>query len=188
MTLGFLVGRYSRLSFIALSVFVLGLVIGLLAYGLLGDRVPDLVDYVYGGVLVDDDPLQTALNIFFRNTTATVITLVSGLLFIPPLIILFGNGLLAGIVLEYALARGGSPAILLWGIVPHGVIELPAFFLSAALGMSLSLSVIKPGSEGRFSSLKRQFKEAAAIYLTVVLPLLAVAALVEAYITSTIVL
>jgi stage II sporulation protein M len=61
-------------------------------------------------------------------------------------------------------------------IVPHGIFELPAYFLSVAIGLRLAREVFKRKEERQ---LKMKLGEGLRVYLILILPLLIVAALIE---------
>jgi len=102
--------------------------------------------------LTGQQPLLMMLGIFWNNAFASLLALIFGLaagLF--PLFFVMSNGLAIGIVLEMVVAKMGTAGILVFlaGILPHGVIELPAVFISASIGLKLGyqalLSLIKAG-------------------------------------------
>lgn len=71
------------------------------------------------------------------------------------------------------------------GVLPHGIFELPALVLAAAFALRLGASLVRPAPEGWLAGVRL----AAADYgrgMLVVVPLFAVAAAVEAYVTPTI--
>ncbi|SDE57372.1 stage II sporulation protein M [Paenibacillus sp. UNCCL117] len=81
--------------------------------------------------------------IFLNNTKVSLQVILSGLFFgIPPLFLLVSNGILLG----YAGAVGADKESLfavLKGILPHGILELPAIVLACALSLRLGVLVSK---------------------------------------------
>lgn len=79
-------------------------------------------------------------------------------------------------------ASGAGPAGTAAGVLlPHGVLELPAMWLSRALGLRAGLAWIRPLRYlRRWASVKRVVRDF-AISLTAIVPLLFIAALLEAY-------
>ncbi|MHC1600003.1 MAG: stage II sporulation protein M [Candidatus Methanospirareceae archaeon] len=61
-------------------------------------------------------------------------------------------------------------------IVPHGMFELPAYFLSVAIGLRLAREVFKRREERQ---LKMKLGDGLRVYLILIVPLLIVAALIE---------
>lgn len=101
--------------------------------------------------------LSKFLYIYGRNIFATTIVLVSGLLTvgIVSLFSMLTNGFLVGVVIGLlSMKTDISPfKMFLVGILPHGVFELLALFLSSALGLSIANEVIK-GAKREFFILK----------------------------------
>ena len=101
-----------------------------------------------------------------------------------PLLILIVNGFLVGIVYSITVATYSS-GFFFAGILPHGVIELPAIFFATALGLWLGWSALRYvflKNESRFT-VRNKLKRVLYTYLFVVVPLLFVAALIEAFVT-----
>ncbi|MEK8132743.1 stage II sporulation protein M [Paenibacillus filicis] len=77
--------------------------------------------------------------IFLNNTKVSLQVILSGLFFgIPPLFLLVSNGILLG----YAGAVGADKDSLfsvLKGILPHGILELPAIVMACALSLRLGV-------------------------------------------------
>ena len=125
--------------------------------------------------------------IFLNNSFKCFLNIILGpILGIFPLFSTFINGGLLGF-----LARKEGLAVFLY-VLPHGIFEIPAFLLSAAIGLKLSCDMLKIllGSRGRSGggrgeggtkvvSLKVEFGEALKAFIKIVLPLLFVAALIE---------
>jgi stage II sporulation protein M len=84
------------------------------------------------------------------------------------------NGIILGYVMKGVWIDSGISNF--WRIFPHGIFELPAVFISLALGLKLGMFVFSknPGREF-LSRLKNSF----IIFVVVVLPLLLVAAIIE---------
>jgi stage II sporulation protein M len=81
--------------------------------------------------------------IFLNNIKAMVSIIVFGaFLGIMPLISLITNGLLLGYVISEQQSAN-SLVTLTKGIVPHGIIEIPALIFAAALGLRLGFLLVK---------------------------------------------
>ncbi len=118
---------------------------------------------------------QLFLTIFLRNTLISFVIMLLGIILgIVPLLFVFANGYLLGVVSYFVIKTKGVETLLL-GIVPHGILEIPAAMIAAAYGFFLAWSL--------FFKKEIKIKEAVVVYLKVVLPLLFLAALIEAYIT-----
>ena len=76
----------------------------------------------------------------------------------------------------------GKADIFLGLLTPHGLIELTAVFLAAAVGMRLGWSVVSPGNRPRGQVLAEQGRAVVAVAVGLVVVLL-VAGLIEALVT-----
>lgn len=110
-----------------------------------------------------------------NNSMATFIGLFSGVFFG-----LFSgvNAALNGFVLGFAasVSSAENGLLVLFRLIPHGIFELPAIFISLGLGVKLGTFIFQK-SPGK--SLKEYLRNSARAYLLVVLPLLVVAAIIE---------
>jgi len=86
------------------------------------------------------------------------------------------NGALLGYVFYLASAQGGLSVI--WYIVPHGIFELPAIFIALGLGVRFGMFVFA-GKGKRKREFRKRFWGSVKVFLTVVLPLLIIAAVIE---------
>lgn len=139
-----------------------------------------------------------ALVIFGNNSRVAALSgIVSGMLapvflfgvLVPP-IIMGMNGFILGFA-PGLLGMSWSDFIV--AIAPHGIFEIPALILSAAVGLKFAVSVLQacigylfppPGISGREVFLNRIRPGWYSVKLfAVIIPLLVVAALIEAYIT-----
>ena len=119
--------------------------------------------------------------IFINNTlidaAAIFLFFVGGLV---PVLLLAGNGLTIGLVVNL-LRQDFSTAQSIAALIPHGIIEIPAFLMAGAVGFWLNWQMIlrifykKPF----FSSLKSAF----FFFLIIIVPLNFTAALIETFIT-----
>lgn len=101
------------------------------------------------------------------------------------------NGFILGLVLM-AVAMVAGPALVIAGILPHGMLEIPAIMLSWMMGLEGVNSIrgfselIGPSPGGVYAAdLYRNtvVKRNVAYFLKYCLPLLAVAAIIETFIT-----
>ncbi len=103
------------------------------------------------------------------------------LLGIPIPYLLFQNALNLGEVAGL-MFDAGKADIFLGLLTPHGLIELTAVFLAAAVGMRLGWSVVSPGNRPRGQVLAEQGRAVVAVAVGLVAVLL-VAGLIEALVT-----
>lgn len=137
-------------------------------------------------LILDNPPLISALLVFLNNFITMIQMLFLGVLAgISPLVTLFANGYILGVVAASYQAMGGSiPAMIFLGILPHGIFELSAVFLCGALGLKFGFHcVATPLPEmTRRQSFKYIWKEAISV-IPLVVALLLGAALIEIFIT-----
>ena len=99
-----------------------------------------------------------------------------------PVLSLFVNGWLIGYIAVIAIERVGF-LFILRGILPHGIFELPAFFIGEAAALSSGVAVMLAiFSAARRQALPRILRRN-VILLLIAMALLIPAALIETYIT-----
>ena len=128
-------------------------------------------------------PLQLAGAIFFNNAIKTLLVIALGVLFgVATIFFLVVNGAALGIVFYLSVhSRGWLSSLLV--IVPHGVLELPAVLLGASIGLLLGRHSIHRLIGKAHTSFGSELARALAFFMVVIVPLLILAALVEAFIT-----
>jgi len=92
-----------------------------------------------------------------------------------------------GLVLRMALDKGLGGGRIFWGIAPHGILEVPAILLSAALGLRTGFRLLFPRGKSRLKAVSEAFREASAFYVLFVFPLIIVAAFVEVLVSKRII-
>lgn len=93
------------------------------------------------------------------------------------------NGVLMGVI-GVACAQAGM-SLDLWSFVaPHGVLELPAIFISAGAGLRIATGLLFPGILPRRESLVRSGRPAVQLLLGCV-PMLLIAGVIEAFLSPT---
>lgn len=123
------------------------------------------------------DALELLWFIFSNNVTSAISSLFLGILFgIFPLFNAIFNGTILGYVYAKAVPIAGFGVI--WRLLPHGIFELPAIFISLGLGISLGMSFFK---KDRILTFKHRFRRSLKAFLAVVVPLLMLAAVIESF-------
>ena len=113
--------------------------------------------------------------IFTNNLKTSFLGMVFGVfLGIFPVIISLVNGYVVGFVASIAVQNEGLS--VLWSLVPHGIFELPAVFISLGLGLKLSMFIFE---KNKIKAFKEYFLNSLRIFLLIVIPLLIVAAIIE---------
>jgi stage II sporulation protein M len=165
----------------------LGYVIPLLAPQLSGTLIAGLDEKAKA--LASQPPLIMMLGIFSNNAMGSIMALVFGLAAgIFPLFFMISNGMVIGILLELIIAKMGvvgGTTFFLAGVLPHGIFELPAVFISAAIGLKLGYEAL------RSLVLKKdvvtpEIVRGLTIYVFWILPILFLAAMVETFVTGAI--
>jgi uncharacterized membrane protein SpoIIM required for sporulation len=144
--------------------------------------IDQLVNHDVADYYSEHPALAFALQIWVNNSWVSAQCIAfSVLLGLPIPIVLFQNaanlGLIAGLMFQ-----AGKGDILLGLLLPHGLLELTAVFLSGAAGMRLGWSVISPGDRPRGQALAEQGRAVVSVALGLVGVLL-VSGLIEALVT-----
>ena len=137
--------------------------------------------------LVDESGQLSVLGLFFNNFIASGMSVVMGIvpfIFIPLAALALNASLIGMISAIMATTGEGGLYELVVSIAPHGVFEVPALLICAAMGvvlcMDISAWILYKRREMPFLTL---LAEIARLSVLVVVPLLAVAAVLEAYLT-----
>lgn len=155
---------------------------------LAGDISVFFAENVENSGVVDETGNISCVALFLHNLWATGIAALWGL--VPfcflPIITLAVNGLVIGGMLAVIRLSGSGNVLLmiLLGLLPHGIAELPAMLMGMSLGITLCLHL----SAGILKKpwaipLEDLLVHLVRILLLIATPLLALAALVETYIT-----
>ena len=137
-------------------------------------RGPRSLDPVVSGAL--------STGIFTNNIRVTFLAFSLGItLGLGTAYVLVFNGLLLGALAGLFAAENAHGAFWVL-ILPHGVLELSCIVLAGMCGLRLGWSVVDPGSLRRATAVARAGREAVAVAVCLVPPLV-VAGLVEGYVT-----
>ena len=146
-----------------------------------GDEVLSLFNEQVVGQILSDSLAVLAFKIFLNNLTTCVLLFLGGAsLGLVTMLILSANGLLIGVVTELVRSQQGALYVVA-ALVPHGIFEIPSFLIAGGLGLLLGQELIAEW-HGRGDAAARALP-LARLFLRVVVPLLSVAAIVEAFIT-----
>ena len=165
--------------FIVIGLFILFLLMGFISPIFFADKITEMVKGLlnrFAGV----SGLKLVWMIFANNVNASLFGLVFGLfLGIFPVILTVVNGYLVGFVSNKVVSEVGYTS--LWRLLPHGIFELPAVFISFGLGIKLGMFIFdkKPGKE-----LLYRIKGSLRVILFIILPLLFIAAVIEGVLIS----
>jgi stage II sporulation protein M len=164
----------SKYIYFAITIFFVGILIGYIKPEPFESLMQAFVKIAKG--LVHQNTYSLILSIFIRNSIAALISILLGaVLGIVPILAAITNGLLVGITISAVTKTNG--AIVLLTLLPHGIFELPAMFISWGLGIWNGIWYFqKRKSNYAFSELR---KMSLRIYFNVLLPLLLIAAIIE---------
>lgn len=123
--------------------------------------------------------MQLAFSIFFNNWLVSIGASFSGLLIAPPILIVFFNGYIAGLIVEYVSIMREAR---LWpSLIPHGIIEIPVFILFNVAGIRIGYEFVKMLRSGE-SNLEGRIKETLYLVAGSIIPFL-IAAVIETFIS-----
>jgi stage II sporulation protein M len=136
--------------------------------------------------LKDQTAFDLMISLFLHNALICTMMAVLGLaLGVITLLIVFDNGLMIGLIGTLAAGRSGLP-VTLAALLPHGIIEIPAMAISAAIGLYLGYCILLR-LFGRRLDVAGEIVESARVFVAWILPMLLVAAFVESYVTTALV-
>lgn len=129
--------------------------------------------------------------LFYHNARTTVAFLVLGLVSFGTLglTLFIGNIALVGGVLGAAHLVGYSPLLaFVAGILPHGMFELTAIFLATAAMLRVGAQLVTPQPDKSLGEiLLISLADWSRVFVGIVLPLLAIAAIIEIYLTPSLI-
>lgn len=151
----------------------------------LGQELIKIFEKEVAGQIDDTDHFDMCLKIFFNNLQACILLFLGGASFgVLTIIIMSLNGIVIGAIMEI-VSKDHSALFVAAAILPHGIFEIPAFILSGALGLLLAQSLIAEWNNGNDTAGDaRRFGHLFVLY---VIPLIALAAFVEAFITPVVI-
>ncbi len=136
------------------------------------------------------DELQSTLPapvLFYHNARTTVAILLLGMVSFSTLglTLFIGNIALVGGVLGAVSLVGYSPLLVFaLGVLPHGIFELTAVFLATAAMLKAGALLVTPQPDRSLGEIfLLSIADWSRVFVGLVIPLLAIAALVEIYIT-----
>ncbi len=129
----------------------------------------------------------TAPFLFLNNTRAVTLIFFAGLFSFSVLGILLymvNVGLIGGVFALLQLLGIQPWPIFLAGVAPHGVFEIPALMIGSAAMLYMGVSIVTPQTGKSMGEVILELlADWTKIFIGLVIPLLAVAAVIEAYIT-----
>lgn len=183
-----IVGRLRPYIWIALGLFLVGMIIGGWDGRMLAGWLGPMENSLRSKAILmhrDSRPVMV-FALFVNNLEVSLTMLAGGLLFAAvPVIGALANGALVGYVLaQLSRATGASPLLLFAaGVLPHGIFEIPAYILSSSVGLRLGWLMLRALAGYSTRSAWRCAARDIAPTVLWVMGLLFVAACIEANIT-----
>jgi len=137
------------------------------------------------GIFIDDAPSVLAFKIFVNILGACLLLFLGGASFgVVTIAVLMFNGMVIGAILEVVRGQEGLLYVAA-AILPHGIFEIPSFLLAGAFGLLLGQALMMEwqGYGDAADAAHRLWSR----FVRIVVPLLAIAAIVEAFITPAVV-
>lgn len=202
-------GRYLRIFLVMCLLFILAAVVShvyLMNHPELAEeKLMDLAQRLLEKIPLDKGKLLLYAAITLNNLVAAGLALTTGFipfLFIPALAVLL-NGAAMGVLSSVLTHKGADlGSVLLFGLAPHGVLEIPAFLYACSLGMGLMLwlsrfitreltssaresgdTVTENRAETGELSFPALLGRTVKSFVLVIIPLLILAALIESLVT-----
>lgn len=108
--------------------------------------------------------------IFWNNFRSGFFAVIFGVIFLPVFACIV-NGYILGFVFGKAYENYGILEVLA-RLIPHGIFELPAFFIAFACGLKIGTGLF-------VGNIKKKYLNGLKVFLFVVIPLLIIAAIIE---------
>jgi len=176
--------NYRRWIFVAILVFGIGIAFGLATpasiASLLSEELTALEEL--GGMLAPFT-FSMFIFIFIKNAVALLLSFALSPIFcLVPILTLAVNGWLLALV-STIIIEEKSLGFVLSGVLPHGIIELPALFIGEAAALSFgAMAMVALFKKEKRNLLPANLKQNLK-YLSIALALFLPAAIIETYIT-----
>ena len=178
--------EYGRYVVMTADAFLVLLVLAYIAGRLFPDIPVSVIsafnEDIAGSGIVQEDGSFNVLALFTNNLRAMVLGVLYGFipfLYLPALAL----GVNAAILGMLASLIDGQWLLLAAGILPHGIFELPALFLSLAAGLCLCKNINAYIRKNEKGIMKPLLLNILRVTVLLVLPLLVIAAVMETYVT-----
>ncbi len=175
---------YKKWLLVTIFLFSVGLAFGLMPPKGFDDLFSEnLVELEELAGILAPFTLTTLIFILIKNSLALILSFaLSPFLCLVPILSLLVNGSVIGFV-SVMVVEEESLGVLLAGILPHGIFEIPALIIGLAAALSFGTMVMQSmfSQERRaqlLPSFKRHFR-----YLLIALALLVPAAIIETFVT-----
>lgn len=180
--------RFARSVLLVSVLFAAGIAAGIIAIRAdpgIGETLVEILRTTIIGEIAGDNPFVVFAKILANNLQACLLLFLGGAsLGILTVFIITSNGLIIGAVIEIVRQKQGLLYIIA-GVLPHGIFEIPSFILSGTLGFLLAGALMREwyGSGDAAPEAMKLGK----LFFRYVIPLVGIAAFVEAFITPEII-
>jgi stage II sporulation protein M len=178
-----------KVIFVSIILFITGILTGYYIFWYNPDLVFFNVDKLLGNIMkigeamAKESKLHVTGLIFQNNIKALLVIMFGGIAFgLVPVFSIFFNGFIIGIVMALSFYQGKTMMFFLAGMLPHGILELPAVLGAGAFGLKIGLDLLNPGKRRRMDLLKDNLRNN-VLSLGIFVPVLFLAAAVESIIT-----
>jgi stage II sporulation protein M len=151
----------------------------------IGESLLKMFEKEVAGQMDGTNPYDMCVKLFANNLQACILLFLGGASFgILTIFIMSLNGIVIGAIMQL-VSKDHTALFVAAAIVPHGIFEIPAFILSGALGILLAQSLIAEWYGGGDTG--ADARGFGRLFVMYVLPLVAIAACVEAFITPVVI-
>lgn len=176
-----------KIIYFAGIIFVISVIFGYYYSDIINNLAKEMLAQIEGiaeEIEAHNSVIYMIYLIFKKNVIAATAMILLGSFFaITPVIFLFINGALIGYLLKLIIVQYGQGiTFFLVGILPHGILELPAIIIAAAYGMKLGYAVFQ-ALIGKTVIFKNLIKQLPIVILGIIV-ILFVAAIIESTITG----
>ncbi|WP_458121214.1 stage II sporulation protein M [Paenibacillus sp. Z6-24] len=180
---------------VSVALFVIGIILGVWLAVPLGQYLEKQLEQLRGVTeqLQQSNHVELSyfILIFFNNVIKSILIIYLGaLLGILPVIFLVMNGMMIGFLVYTRSTEGVDlVTLIVKGLLPHGIIEIPAILIAAAYGLKFgklildSLTTWDSAARYRLKTERRQFMRSTVTAAFWIVILLLVAAGIESTIT-----
>ncbi|MBI2452002.1 stage II sporulation protein M [Candidatus Pacearchaeota archaeon] len=166
----------SNLIYFSIFIFIFSAMIGFI----FSDQFALQIEKYIRELISQTKDLNAIEMIFFilqNNLQSALFSVLLGIfLGIFPIATALANGVVIGFVLNKTYEIAGFTSW--WRLLPHGIFELPAIFISFGLGMKLGFYIFSK-NPNKTQEFKKRFYNSMNAFLMLIIPLLLIAAVIE---------
>ncbi len=164
-----------KFIFLVIGLFLFSLILGYVYHP---EEISSFILEYIDKILKDTQGMnssQMILFIFLNNLRVGFAGVLWGFFIgIPSVLFTLANGYVVGFVSYLAVSSSGAGSLL--NLLPHGIFELPAIFISFAMGIKFGTFIFYKDMMNKFVYF---FKESLRVFIFVIIPLLIIAAIIE---------